>query len=327
MALKAALDPVKIKEGIWGDILTSQEAGLPELADIDDESRRVIRIMGGNPGAMQLQGTNTFLVGTGKSRILIDTGQGIPLWADNVTKVLQEQDLDLSHILITHWHGDHTGGIPDLIDFNPLFASRIYKNDPDAGQHPIEDGQLFRTEGATMRAIHTPGHSVDHMCFLFEEENALFTGDNVLGHGFSVCEDLGAYMTSLAYMEEQRATVGYPAHGVKIEDLPRVIKQYIRHKKSRERQVFTALMREKSNLVKKGRPGKASLSIRELVFAMHGDVPEEMFESAMEPFMTEVLWKLAEDRKVGFEMFRGNRRWFINERTWKAESRKQGFCD
>ena len=156
----------------------------------------------------------------------------------------------------------------------------------------------------------TPGHAVDHMCFLFEEENALFTGDNVLGHGYSVVEDLRTYMISLSYMEDQHCAVGYPAHGVKIEDLPLKMKQCIRHKKVRERQIYSALVGNKAKVVKLGQSGKGSLTTRELVSCVHGDVPDDMFEMALEPFTTEVLWKLAEDRKVGFELNGGNRRWF-----------------
>lgn len=70
-----ALNPIKINPCIWKEYLSTQEAGLPLLADVEDVTSSVIRIMGGNPGAMQLQGTSTYLVGTGQSRILIDTGQ------------------------------------------------------------------------------------------------------------------------------------------------------------------------------------------------------------------------------------------------------------
>ena len=161
------------------------------------------------------------------------------------------------------------------------------------------------------------------MCFAFEEENALFTGDNVLGHGFSVVEDLGTYMESLGYMEDQHCAVGYPAHGVKIENLPLKIKQYIRHRKTRERQIYSVLLGNKAKVVKAGQSGKGSLTTREVVYSLHGEVPDDMFEMALEPFTTEVLWKLTEDRKVGFELNRGNRQWFINERTWKLESLKR----
>lgn len=205
--------------------------------------------------------------------------------------------------------------MPDLIAYDPRLASRIYKNQPSPGQLPIEDGQIFRTEGATIRALFTPGHAVDHMCFILEEENALFTGDNVLGHGYSVAEDLGEYMKSLEIMRKQDCTVGYPAHGIKILDLPRTIQLYIRHKKLRERQIYNALTKaDRSQHNTKG-----SLTSRELVHALHGELPEELFKNAFEPFMTESLWKLAEERKVGFEVVRGGRKWFLNKRAWAVE--------
>lgn len=329
-----ALNPIPINQCIWKDYLAAQGAKLPHLKDVEDVTDRVIRIMGGNPGEMQLQGTNTYLVGTGKSRILIDTGQvriyqqvrspymsltssqGMPIWAENIIKVLESRGLEISHVLLTHWHGDHTGGVPDLIRYDPRIADRVWKNRPDKGQHAINDGDVFRCEGATVRALFTPGHAEDHMCFILEEENAMFTGDNVLGHGYSVAEDLGAYMNSLSYMEAQLCSVGYPAHGVKIENLPRTIKQYIRHKQTRERQIYLALVRRRAESPERSGYG---MTTRELVEAVHGQVPDRLFELALEPFTTEVLWKLAEDRKVGFQMDRGRRKWFLNERAWQAE--------
>ena len=231
--------------------------------------------------------------------------------------------MTLSHVLLTHWHGDHTGGVKDLIQYDNTLANRVYKNRPDPDQRGIENGDMFRTEGATIRALYTPGHAIDHMCFVFEEENALFTGDNVLGHGYSVSEDLGLYMESLRIMEEQRCEKGYPAHGVKIENLPRKMLEYVRHKTTREARIYKALLSQKAKTVKSG-GGKGSLSTKELVYSAYGSVPEAAFETALEPFTNEVLLKLAEDRKIGFEISCGNKKWFLTERTWSRETRNSG---
>jgi ribonuclease/clavin/mitogillin len=90
--------------------------------------------------------------------------------------VLSDENATVHQALITHWHHDHVGGIPDLLRLCPEVT--IYKHQPGEGQVDIQDGQVFQVEGATLRAAHTPGHTVDHMVFVFEEENAIFTGDS-----------------------------------------------------------------------------------------------------------------------------------------------------
>ena len=188
---------------------------------------------------------------------------------------------------------------------------RVYKNTPDPGQLPIEDSQIFETEGATLRAVFSPGHAEDHMCFVLEEENAMFTGDNVLGHGYSVCEDLSVYVRSLRYMADQKCQIGYPAHGITIDDLPKKIMQYIRHKELREKQIYMAMARNKAKVAEIDRSKKASVTVREIVTLVHGDVPDDMAKMALEPSVAEVLLKLAADRKVGFETRVGIKRWFL----------------
>jgi hydrolase len=258
---------------------------------------------------MQLQGTNTYLVGTGHRRLLIDTGQGIPSWSQLVAEMCAEQNIVIDKVLLTHWHGDHTGGIPDLIHLYPELERCIFKNFPDAGQQPIADSQIFRVEGATVRAVFTPGHSEDHMCFLLEEENALFTGDNILGHGTTAVEDLTVYMKSLYRMKDKACKVGYPGHGETICELQLLLQAEIGRKQRRERQIIAGLKSLQ------GRNGKdsAGATPRELVFELFGSLPADVVDTIFEPFMKELLMKLATEKRVAFRFQAGQRSWFVQE--------------
>jgi glyoxylase-like metal-dependent hydrolase (beta-lactamase superfamily II) len=243
--------------------------------------------------------------------LIIDTAQGLPEWIDIISETLEQFSISLSHVFLTHWHGDHTGGVPDLTRVYPHLSSATYKNSPAKGQLPIEDGQVFRVEGATIRAVHSPGHSHDHMCFILEEENAMFTGDNILGHGTSAVEELSVYMTSLRAMQSHNCTLGYPAHGAVIQDLPAKISGELTQKLKREERILKTL--EKLNMEQRRMEGRKikSVTVKELVTSVHGmELDEEVRALALEPFMDEVLRKLAEEGRVGFEMRGGEKKWF-----------------
>lgn len=254
-------------------------------------------------------------MGTGSQRLLIDTAQGYECWTDWIQELLATENISISHVLLTHWHGDHTGGVPGLLKLYPDLATGIYKNSPDEGQQPIDDGQIISVEGATIKAVHTPGHSHDHMSFILEEENAMFTGDNVLGHGSSAVEILGEYMDTLRRMRDQSCEQGYPAHGAVIANLNAKIQEYLGQKERRERQILKSLKSIKEAERQSGTTGgKGSTTVKDLVVAVHGEgMDGEVSEKVLEPFTCEVLGKLAGDGKVGFELSGGAKKWFINE--------------
>lgn len=262
---------------------------LPHLPDIERLSSRVVRILGSNPSKYTLQGSNTYLIGQGPKRILLDTGEGRPAWSESLQKVLKDEDVSVEKVILTHWHMDHVGGIQQVLkicDEKPT----VYKNQPDAGQTNIEDSEVFKVEGATLRAFHCPGHTVDHMAFVLEEEDAMFTADNVLGHGTAVFEDLTAYMDSLTRMEKQFSGRAYPGHGAVIEDGRAKIREYVAHRKQREQDV-TGVLKEKPA------DGGEGWDSMEAVKVIYKDYPVNLHEPA-HGGLKQVLKKLEGDGRV-----------------------------
>ena len=201
--------------------------------------------------------------------------------------------------------------MPDLLRLYPRLSDSIYKHTPGSGQQPISDGEVFQVEGATVRAVHAPGHSHDHMCFILEEEQAMFTGDNVLGHGTAAVEILPTWMESLRVMKSHNCTIGYPAHGEVIHNLPAKISMELDVKVRREKKVLQTLSRLKDEQRSNTPSAKGSVTVRQLVTAMYGEqLDQQVREQAIEPFTDEILRKLAGDGKVAFELKAGQRKWF-----------------
>ncbi len=221
------------------------------LPDVDVWSERVVVALGQNPGPFTGPGTNTYLVGTGRERLLLDTGQGLPAYLPVLERALElAGGARIREIVLTHGHPDHLGGVPGVR--GRFGAVRVSKRpwpgvDEAAGCEiaPIDDGAVIEVEGATLRAVHAPGHAEDHLCFVLEEEGALFSGDNVLGVGTTVIPDRGGdlalYLRSLARLLAEQPRVIYPAHGPKIPDGSARIREYIAHRLDREQQILAAL--------------------------------------------------------------------------------------
>ncbi|KAK3702837.1 hypothetical protein LTR37_014821 [Vermiconidia calcicola] len=264
---------------------------LPDLPSIARLSPRVVRILGGNPSKFTLQGTNTYLIGQGHKRLLLDTGQGEPVWAEALKKTLADEKCAIDKIVLTHWHPDHVGGVKDALKLPECSDSKVFKNQPTADQEAYADGEKFATEGATLRAFHCPGHTTDHMAFVLEEEDAMFTGDNVLGHGTAVFEDLAAYMDSLDRMKEQFSGRAYPGHGAVIEDGKAKIREYISHRKQREDQIIAVM---KDEAPKEDGQGWKSMSMVKIIYK---DYPEHLHGPA-EGSVLHVLKKMDGDGRV-----------------------------
>jgi ribonuclease/clavin/mitogillin len=245
------------------------------MPDVDRWSERVIDVLGQNPGPFTGPGTNTYIVGTGTRRVLIDAGQGVDEHVALLAKALEEltEGASIDAVALTHAHPDHMGGLEKVIErFRPTTVMKKPWPEWDRGAafETIEDAAELRFEGATLRAIYTPGHARDHLCYYLVEEKAVFTGDVVLGAGTTVIPrdgDLSDYLASLHRLLELDLEVIYPAHGPAIRDPYAKINEYLAHRALREQQILEGLT--------------AGLRrVEDLVQRIYVDVPEWLYSAA-----------------------------------------------
>jgi glyoxylase-like metal-dependent hydrolase (beta-lactamase superfamily II) len=268
------------------------------MPDVSVWSERVAVALGQNPSGFTGPGTNTYLIGTGSERILLDPGQGLPSYLPVLEQAMTETGCQgFQEIVLTHGHPDHIGGVRSVLErFGPLRVSKFPWPEVDADYGDLDlqsltDGAVFETEGATLRGVHTPGHAPDHLCFMLEEEQALFSGDNVLGVGTTVIPnesgDLGDYLASLEKLLAERPQRIYPAHGPAIEDAVGKIREYIEHRADREHQIVAVLERGPARV----------MEIVKLVYAAY---PEALHPAAAQS-TTQHLRKLVREGRASRE--------------------------
>ena len=178
-------------------------------------------------------GNNTFLFAQAPA-VLIDAGVGHGEHLDAVARALV--GASLRFVFVTHGHVDHVKGLPALRERWPSIIVR------GSDSAPFRDGDLIACGGTQLRALHTPGHSPDHFCFLDERTNEVYTGDLVRLGGTVVIPasrggDLRQYLSSLRRVRNLRPSRLLPAHGPPIEDPLAVIDEYLAHREGRHRQV------------------------------------------------------------------------------------------
>ena len=224
-------------------------------------------------GVMHPGGTNIYFVGDpSDSMVLIDTGEHYRDW---IARILEFHaslgSPKVPAILITHGHGDHIGGLERLQELfsqgtgvgealpgnktgatyrkegcvvrcHPRLSSRLGRMlGPDIVSSCRSREAIQAGGGVSLRALFTPGHEVDHVCYYLPRERVMFSGDTILGASSSTVGDLSDYMKSLELLARYRPRTICPGHGPVVTDAGPRIAAYIEHRQARETQVLAAL--------------------------------------------------------------------------------------
>lgn len=251
------------------------------------------RVIANNPGPFTYVGTGTYIVGRGEVAV-IDPG---PDMADHLEAILAATAGErITHILITHHHSDHSplAGPLKARTGATIYGCAAAGAAEDEGEVKMEAGHdlAFRPDvslcgggavkgpGWTLEAIPTPGHTSNHICYALKEENALFSGDHIMGWSTTVIAppdgDMTAYLQSLGKIRARRFDVLWPTHGPPVREVDGFIAAYQAHRQERIDQILGAL-----------RAGPAR--IRDLVPRLYADVDARLHPAAARSMLAAMI--------------------------------------
>ena len=266
-------------------------------------SPRVRRIVAPNPGPMTGPGTNTYVVGE-TDLVVVDPGPAIPSHIDAILDCVGDR---LRYVACTHTHPDHSPAASALAEATgATLVGRTTADDrhQDLSFQPasqIEDDECIAGEGWTLRAIRTPGHVDNHVCYLLDEEGMVFAGDHIMNGSTVVIVPPGGnmahYIASLRRLLDYDVKVVAPGHGELIPDCRGEVEKLVRHRLLREAKVFGAL-------------SDAAQSLDDLVVAVYDDVDPIMHEWAKLSLLAHLI-KLEDERRTIKTVEAGVDRWQV----------------
>jgi glyoxylase-like metal-dependent hydrolase (beta-lactamase superfamily II)/8-oxo-dGTP pyrophosphatase MutT (NUDIX family) len=273
----------------WSD---REETGKTTYDIVPGEPKRldqwVTRLTAPNPGMMTGPGTNTYIVGSESARAVIDPGPDI---GSHIERILSFPNIQW--VICTHTHMDHS---PAAAAIKAATGAQVLGRPAPEGQDAsfrpdvvLENGQRVQLGGITLRAIHTPGHASNHVCYLLEGTGMLFTGDHVMQGSTVVINppdgNMRAYLQSLQRLLDEKVEIIAPGHGYLVGAPQKEIRRLIAHRLAREEKVVNAL-------VKMG-----AASIDELLPLVYDDVPVRIHRWAARS-LTAHLDKLVTEERV-----------------------------
>lgn len=237
----------------------------------------VSRVVAPNPGPYTGPGTNTWLLDAGPAIAVIDPGPDDDAHLSALERRLAGRPVGV--VLVTHSHPDHL----------PLAERFAAAHQATVRRHPeLRDGDVVRVGTLNVTALHTPGHSADHLCFLLAGDGAIFTGDLILGQGSSMITypegDVAAYLRSLDRLASLHPRMLFPGHWDPVTDAMAKIDEYRRHRLEREAQILDEVRR-------------AGGTAPELARRVYGELDEKLAYAA-EMTLRAHLRKLVDDGLV-----------------------------
>jgi glyoxylase-like metal-dependent hydrolase (beta-lactamase superfamily II) len=227
----------------------------------------VRRILAPNPGVFTGPGTNTYLVGIDEV-VVIDPGPDLGEDTSHLDAIVACGSDRIRWIACTHTHPDHSPATATLKERTgaDVLAFATDDNLPIVDE-PVGDGFVLEGTEFRLRALHTPGHASNHLCFLLESEQLLFSGDHIMNGSTVVIRppdgDMAVYLAQLERLRELRLKAIAPGHGAVIDDPAAKIEEYVTHRRAREAKVLERL--------RSAGPSR----VKDLTPSVYDDVPQE----------------------------------------------------